>query len=82
MEPLYSRPSLARTLMAGLPQLFQTHSSVPRKNPIAWNNLGWFSFYIEKSMLCVLIRIASMFTFVLEKLKEISLLRLLSRCYD
>ena len=32
---IYSRTSVAQTLMAHLPQLFQTRSQVPRKNPIA-----------------------------------------------
>ena len=32
---LYSRTSMARTLMARLPRLFRTRSRVPRKNPLA-----------------------------------------------
>ena len=34
-ESQYSRTSVARTLMAFLPQLFRARASVPRKNPIA-----------------------------------------------
>ena len=35
----YSRTSVARTLMARLPRLFQTRSLVPKKNPIAADNI-------------------------------------------
>ena len=31
----YSRTSVARTLMARLPRLFRTRSSVPKENPLA-----------------------------------------------
>ena len=52
-------------LMACLPWMFQTHSWVPRKNPIAAEIIifgiikGDFLFYIDYGMLYVLIRIAS-----------------------
>ena len=39
----YSRTSMARTLMACLPQLFRTRSIVPRKNPLA-ADLGFFVY--------------------------------------
>ena len=62
----YSRTSMARTPMARLPRLFRTHYWVPRekfhscRHYYIWDNFGWFSFYIENGMFCVLIRIASM----------------------
>ena len=49
--------------MVRLPQLFRTRSWDPwEKSPKLqiWDNLGWFSFYIENGILCVLIEIASM----------------------
>ena len=60
---IYSRTSVARTLMAGLPWLFQTCAWAPKKKS---HSCGFeiilvdFSFYFEKGILCVLIRIASM----------------------
>ena len=56
---MYSRTSVARTLMACLLRLCRTRSRLPWKNPIAadWDNLGYFFFYIENGILCVLIRI-------------------------
>ena len=64
---IYSRTSVARTLMARLPRLFRTRSFVPRKNPLA-ADLGLFSviffFTLKNSILCVLIRIASMRQFL------------------
>ena len=35
LKCLYSRTSVARTLMARLPRLFRTRSRVPRKTPLA-----------------------------------------------
>ena len=61
----YRRTSVARTLMAHLPWLFQTCSGVSGKNSIAADIIvfgmikGDFLFYIENDMFCVLIRIAS-----------------------
>ena len=60
---IYSRTSVARTLMARLPRLFRTRSRVPKKNSFVcrfWIILCDFLFYIENGMLYVLIRIASM----------------------
>ena len=51
----YSRTSLARTLMARLPWLFQTRSWVPQKNPIA-TDFGKFRVifsFILKMVSCV-----------------------------
>ena len=63
---MYSRTSVARTLMARLPQLLRTRSRVPnKKNPTAADIivfgiiLGDFLSYIDNGMLCVFIRIAS-----------------------
>ena len=67
---IYSRTSEARTLMACLPQLFQTLKSLTKKkkkkkNPIAADIIVFgfissdFLFHIDNGMLCVLIRIAS-----------------------
>ena len=63
---MYSRTSVARTLMARLLQLLRTRSRVPnKKNPTAadiivfWIALGDFLSYIDNGMLCVFIRIAS-----------------------
>ena len=56
----YSINSMARTLMARLPWLFQTHSCVPWKKNSRTADLGYkgvFLFYIENGILCVLIRI-------------------------
>ena len=46
MFGIYNRTSMARTLMARLPRLSRTRSSVPMKNLIAavWDNSGWFSY--------------------------------------
>ena len=62
---IYSRTSVARTLMARLPRLLRTRSSVADQKKshscrhyCILNNFGWFSFCIDYSMLCVLIRIA------------------------
>ena len=52
---LYSRTSVAGTLMARLPQLFRTRSWGPRKKTLAadWDNLVWFSFlYWKQYILC------------------------------
>ena len=60
---VYSRTSMARTLMARLPRLFRTRSSVPWKKShscIFRIIYGDFLFYIENGILYVLIRIASM----------------------
>ena len=37
LHAIYSRNSVARTLMARLPRLFRTRSCVPLKNPITAN---------------------------------------------
>ena len=57
---MYSRLSVARTLMARLPRLFQTSSLVSWKKILkqkVGNDLGRF-FYIENGIFCELIRIA------------------------
>ena len=66
-ETIYSEMSLVRVIDVSLARLFRTHSGVPnKKNPIAADIimfeiiLGEFLFYVENSMLCVLIKIASM----------------------
>ena len=53
---IYSRTSMARTLMARLPRLFRTRSWVPRKKiPLLQigDNLVWFSFlYWKRYIVC------------------------------
>ena len=65
---MYSRTSVARTLMARLPWLFQTPSralTVTKENPIAVHIfvfgiiLGDLLFYIDNGMMFVLNKIAS-----------------------
>ena len=69
----YSRGSEAWTLMARLPQLFQTCSWVPRKNPIA-ADLGYFRvifFFILTMVYCVYLWKHTTYLHVKEKQKDI-----------
>ena len=57
----YSRTSVVRRLMARVPRLFQTRSSVPWKksNSCRFGLIKGELFYIENGILCVLIRLAA-----------------------
>ena len=63
---------MTRTLMTGLSRLFQTRSWDPnkkshrRRHYCILDNCGWYSYYIDNGMLCILIGIASMRRFQLE----------------
>ena len=62
-QSVYSRTSVARTLMARLPWLVRTRSWVARKKSKSCRFgiiKGGVPFYIENGILCLLIRIASM----------------------
>ena len=53
---IYGRTSMARTLMARLPWLFRTLSSVPRKKNLKAADLGLFRvvfYFILKMVYCV-----------------------------
>ena len=58
----YSRTSMAQTLMARLPRLLESLGKKPIAADIIIYGMIKYDFlcYVENSMLCVLIRIASM----------------------
>ena len=86
---IYSRTSVARTLMARLPRQFQTHSWVPLKKSHSSrhycirNNLWWFSFFYIEKVYCLYSLESPQWgnsnentqhTYMLEKLRDIPIM--------